>query len=172
MAGPTPDAIPMMQQRRTLKLPIPTHIITGALGAGKTTAISSLLKAKPADQVWCLIVNEAGAVGVDAALLSPGVDPSSNEALSQAGGVAVRELAGGCMCCALSSVTGVAIAQLVRQTRPDRLLIEPSGLAHPVALVDMLRGPSLRSALALQPIVCLVRQSDDSCFLNKLSPGT
>ncbi len=55
-------------------------------------------------------------------------------------------------------VTSVAIAQLLRATKPDRMWIEPSGLGHPAALVDVLKGEHLASALDLQPIICLVRQ--------------
>ncbi len=52
----------------------------------------------------------------------------------------------------------MAIAQLLRATKPDRMWIEPSGLGHPAALVDVLRGEHLASALDLQPIICLVRE--------------
>lgn len=60
------------------------------------------------------------------------------------------------MCCTLSGVTSVAIAQLLRAIKPDRLWIEPSGLGHPAQLVDVLKGEHLASALDLQPIICLV----------------
>lgn len=130
---------------RQLRLPVTAHIITGALGSGKTSLILHLLSIKPEGEVWAVLVNEMGAVGIDQAVLA-----------SAPGGTTVRELAGGCLCCALSSVTSVAIAQLLRNTKPDRLVIEPSGLAHPAALKAMLTGGSLASAIALQPIVCLV----------------
>ena len=48
------------------------------------------------------------------------------------------------------------IAQLVRRAKPDRLLIEPSGLGHPAGLVDVLQGEHLRSSLQLQAILCLL----------------
>ncbi len=60
---------------------------------------------------------------------APGSAPSSSS--SPGSGLVVRELAGGCLCCSLSGPLGVAIAQLVRTAKPDRLLIEPSGLGHP-----------------------------------------
>lgn len=131
-------------------LPVPTHVITGTLGSGKTTAITQLIASKPAAETWAVLVNEFGAVGIDEALLETSSAPLG-------GGVAVKQLAGGCLCCALSGVTSVAIAQLVRQVRPSRLLIEPSGLGHPAALLDILRGEHLQTALAVQPLVCLVR---------------
>ncbi|GLC45502.1 hypothetical protein PLESTM_001742700 [Pleodorina starrii] len=85
---------------------------------------------------------------------SPPVPPSSPAATPS--GVVVRELAGGCLCCTLSGPLGVAIAQLVRQTKPDRLLIEPSGLGHPAGLLDTLYGEHLRSALDVKAVICLV----------------
>ena len=56
------------------KLPIPVNIITGHLSAGKTTIISSLLTRKPATEHWAILVNEFGALGIDAALLEGASD--------------------------------------------------------------------------------------------------
>jgi G3E family GTPase len=75
-------------------------------------------------QYWCIIVNEFGAVGIDAVALQ-------SSAAAAGGTVAVKQIAGGCMCCAQAGLLLPAIAQLIRQTKPDRLLIEPSGLGHP-----------------------------------------
>lgn len=76
-------------------------------------------------QHWCIIVNEFGAVGIDAVALQ------SSAAAAAGDTVVIKQIAGGCMCCAQSGVLLPAIAQIIRQTRPDRLLIEPSGLGHP-----------------------------------------
>lgn len=51
------------------KLPIPVNIITGHLACGKTTVICSLLRRKPPDEHWAVLVNEFGALGIDAALI-------------------------------------------------------------------------------------------------------
>lgn len=110
-------------QARQLKLPIPVTILTGSLGVGKTTALCRLVAQKPADEVWCCIVNEFGAVGIDAVAIE------SSSAVS--GNVVVKQLAGGCMCCVLSGPLSAAIAQVIRQVKPDRVIIEPSGLGHP-----------------------------------------
>jgi G3E family GTPase len=75
-------------------------------------------------QYWCVIVNEFGAVGIDAVALQ-------SSAAAAGGTVTVKQIAGGCMCCTQSGVLLPAIAQIIRQTKPDRLLIEPSGLGHP-----------------------------------------
>jgi G3E family GTPase len=136
--------MPAPAARRPLRLPVPTLVITGALNSGKTSLILHLLSRKPQGEVWAVLVNEMGAVGVDQAVVAA------------AGGAVVKELAGGCLCCAMSTVTAAALVQLVRAARPDRLIIEPSGLAHPAALLALLRGPNLGSALAVQPVICLV----------------
>lgn len=69
------------------------------------------------------------------------------------GKVVVRELAGGCMCCSLSGPLGAAIAQLVRNAKPDRLIIEPSGLGHPAGLLDVLKVRQKR--LGRAPVVAV-----------------
>ncbi|PSC70787.1 cobalamin biosynthesis [Micractinium conductrix] len=142
-----------MAAPRRLRLPVPTTIVTGALASGKTSLIAALLRSKPPGEEWAVLVNEFGAAGLDGALLE------GEHQQGGGGGVRVRQLAGGCLCCALSNMTPLAIAQLLRAVKPDRLLIEPSGLAHPAALVDMLTGGHLGSSLALQPVVCLVDAS-------------
>ncbi|KAG2441778.1 hypothetical protein HXX76_003391 [Chlamydomonas incerta] len=83
-------------------------------------------------------------------------NPSSSSSNGASNGYVVRELAGGCLCCTLSGPLGVAIAQLVRNARPDRLIIEPSGLGHPAGLLDTLYGEHLRTALDVRAVVCLV----------------
>jgi G3E family GTPase len=71
-------------------------------------------------------------------------------------GATVKQLAGGCMCCALAGPMTAAVAQLVRQSRPARLLIEASGLGHPAGLVDVLQQQHFQTSLRLEAIVCLV----------------
>lgn len=60
------------------------------------------------------------------------------------------------MCCALAGPMSAAVATLLRSCKPDRLLIEASGLGHPAGLVDVLRKPPLANSLHLDTIVCLV----------------
>lgn len=142
----------MQATPRRLRLPVPCSILTGALAAGKTTAIASLLQTRPQDELWAVLVNEFGAAGLDAAFLAA----PSKAGSSESGGVHIHQLAGGCLCCSLSNVTPLTIAQLLRRVKPDRLLIEPSGLAHPAALLSMLCSGHLSSALELGPVICLV----------------
>ncbi|GAA0788342.1 CobW family GTP-binding protein [Marinobacterium sediminicola] len=123
---------------------VPTNIITGFLGSGKTTAINHLLKHKPDDERWAVLVNEFGQVGIDGSLIE------------QQDGIEVKELAGGCLCCALGPSLPITLATLLRRFRPDRLLIEPTGLGHPARIIDTLQSEQFRSVLTLHSIICLL----------------
>jgi G3E family GTPase len=128
----------------------PTHLITGFLGVGKTTAILDLLAHKPAGERWAVLVNEFGQVGIDGATLSQD-------------GVAVREVPGGCICCSAQVPLKVALTTLLREAKPDRLIIEPTGVGHPAGIIDALRDPMLLPHLDLVNVITLVdpRQFSD-----------
>ena len=64
-----------------MKLPIPVNVVTGALGVGKTTAISQLLRLKPPEEKWAVLVNEFGALGIDGALLESAGAAATGELL-------------------------------------------------------------------------------------------
>ncbi len=101
---------------------IPTNILTGFLGVGKTTAILHLLQHKPESERWAVLVNEFGEVGIDGALIAGNY--------SEEQGVFIREVPGGCMCCAAGLPMQMALNMLLARARPDRLLIEPTGLSQ------------------------------------------
>ncbi|WP_444931085.1 CobW family GTP-binding protein [Microbulbifer sp. SSSA002] len=130
---------------------VAANVITGFLGVGKTTAIRHLLEAKPENERWAVLVNEFGEVGVDGALFEP----------DQEGSVYIREVPGGCMCCAAGLPMQVALNQLLVKARPHRLLIEPTGLGHPrevlAALSDAVRSGvlDLRGTLTLVDARCI-----------------
>ncbi|MDH2421478.1 CobW family GTP-binding protein [Cobetia amphilecti] len=136
----------------TEPVPIPVHLITGFLGTGKSSFIQALVAAKPADEHWAILVNEFGQVGIDQALFAGRED------------VSVKGLPGGCLCCQLAFVLQAGLVSLIHQTRPDRLIIEPSGLGHPAGLIDVLRSEGLASALALEEVITLLdpRALDDT----------
>ncbi len=125
--------------------PVATNVITGFLGVGKTTLIKYLLANKPANQVWAVLVNEFGEVGIDASFIG-----------KQSGKVQIKEVAGGCICCAAGVPIQVAVNQLLAQAKPDRLLIEPTGLGHPKAIIDTLSQPHYQQVIALKSTICLV----------------
>lgn len=122
---------------------IRVNLVTGFLGVGKTTCVSRLLGEHPADQTWAVLVNEFGEVGVDGALLS---DQD----------VIVQEVAGGCLCCVAAPAFTTGLNRLIRQYRPQRILIEPSGLGHPAQVLDTLTGPLYAGILEVRATVCLV----------------
>ena len=124
---------------------IPTHVIAGPLGAGKTSLLRQLLAQKPAEERWALLINEFGAIGLDAALLETGED-----------GIAMAEVAGGCVCCVSGAPFQVGLARLLRRSRPQRLFIEPSGLGHPAELLRQLAAAPWRGVLHLQPLVLVL----------------
>ena len=124
---------------------IPTHLIAGPLGAGKTSLIRHLLAQKPPAERWAVLINEFGQIGLDAALLEQGDD-----------GIALAEVAGGCLCCVNGAPFQVGLGRLLRKARPDRLLIEPSGLGHPVQLLAQLRQPPWLGVLAVQPALLVL----------------
>jgi G3E family GTPase len=128
---------------------IPTHLIAGPLGAGKTSLIRHLLAQRPAHERWAVLINEFGLIGLDAALLTTDDD-----------GIALGEVAGGCLCCVNGVPFQVGLSRLLRQAKPDRLLIEPSGLGHPLVLLEQLCEMPWAGVLAVQePLLVLDAQA-------------
>lgn len=127
---------------------IPTNIITGFLGVGKTSAILNLLVNKPDNERWAVLVNEFGEIGVDGSLVQ-GQQRQEQQ-------VFIREVPGGCMCCAAGLPMQIALNQLLNEARPDRLLIEPTGLGHPKEVLQVLSSEHYRQVLSLQKNITLV----------------
>ena len=123
---------------------VPTHIISGFLGAGKTTLLKAWLAQKPAGEVWAVLMNEFGQIGIDQALL-PNQD-----------GFAVQELTGGCLCCSSQLPMQLALSRLLKEHQPDRLFIEPTGLGHPEQLLQQLSAPEWQQTLNLRGLVSVV----------------
>ena len=128
---------------------IPANLIIGYLGTGKTTAIRHLLHTKPGDQRWGVIVNEFGEVGVDHILLSTGEGTGKQ-------GSKIIEVPGGCVCCSATLPGRQALEHLIAEQQLDRILIEPTGLAHPRNVVALFGGEQFADILTLQATVALV----------------
>ena len=142
---------------------VPTNIITGFLGVGKTSTILHLLKNKPSNERWAVLVNEFGEIGIDGSIIE-GLFP--NVAKPEAEGVFIREVPGGCMCCTAGLPMRVALTQLIRQAKPDRLLIEPTGLGHPQEVLQTLNEASFQNVLTIHKTLTLVdaRQLSDKRY--------
>ena len=126
---------------------INTNLIIGRLGSGKTTCIKHLLAQKPEDEYWGIIVNEFGQIGIDAALIE---SPEKNNNLN------ITEITGGCICCAAKTQLRVTLTNLIRQHKPDRILIEATGLGHPAGIIDLLRDEYLRLVINLSSIITVI----------------
>ncbi|VVO07801.1 CobW family GTP-binding protein [Pseudomonas fluorescens] len=124
---------------------IPTHVIAGPLGAGKTSLIKHLLAQRPPNERWAVLINEFGQIGLDAALLTSDIE-----------GIALGEVAGGCLCCVNGAPFQIGLGRLLRKARPDRLFIEPSGLGHPAQLLRQLGEAPWQGVLAVQPCVLVL----------------
>ena len=102
-------------------------IISGFLGAGKTTLIKKLLKeAFEGDQV-VLIENEFGEIGIDGGFLKDA-------------GIEIREMNSGCICCSLVGDFGASLKEVVEKYHPDRILIEPSGVGKLSDVIKAVQG--------------------------------
>jgi len=128
---------------------IPATIVTGFLGAGKTTLIRHLL-AHAHGKRLALIINEFGDVGVD------------RDTLESCGSETCRaedmiELSNGCICCTVGEDFIPAIsALLARDEKPDHIIIETSGLALPQPLVRAFNWPEIKAAVTVDGVVTLV----------------
>lgn len=127
---------------------VPTNIITGFLGVGKTSAILHLLSQKSADERWAVLVNEFGEIGIDGSLFEG--------QHTEERGVFIREVPGGCMCCTSGLPMEIALSQLLRRANPDRLLIEPTGLGHPKEVLELLAAEHYQEVLSIQKTLTLI----------------
>ncbi len=102
-------------------------IVSGFLGAGKTTLIQKLIKDVFAGQKVVLVENEFGEIGIDGGFLKEA-------------GIVINEVNGGCICCTLQGDFQVALEQVVAQYNPDRIIIEPSGVGKLSDIVDIVKA--------------------------------
>ena len=102
-------------------------IISGFLGAGKTTLIKKLLKEAFADEQVVLIENEFGEIGIDGGFLKEA-------------GIQIREMNSGCICCSLVGDFGTSLKEVVEKYHPDRILIEPSGVGKLSDVIKAVQG--------------------------------
>lgn len=125
---------------------IPTNIVSGFLGVGKTTFIQRLLAAKPEHERWAILVNEFGEVGIDGSIYKGQKNTD----------IFVREVPGGCMCCTAGLPMQIALNQLLSLSKPDRLIIEPTGLGHLNEVLASLSEEHYQDVLDLKSVITLV----------------
>jgi G3E family GTPase len=130
--------------------PTRAHVITGSFGSGKTTAIRRLMANKPEHELWMVILNEFTDAGLDALSVAE----------SAHGRYDVRLVAGGCLCCVGEMEFGKQLRDILRNFKPARLLIEPSGAGHAADIVDTLGQYETQQALTLDSVICLVDALD------------
>ncbi len=128
---------------------VPCTVVTGFLGAGKTTLIRNLLE-NAGDKRLALIVNEFGDVGVDGEILrSCGIESCPEEN--------IVELANGCICCTVADDFVPALDQILSRTpKVDHIIIETSGLALPKPLVQAFQWPTVKSRVTVDGVVAVV----------------
>ena len=118
-------------------------IISGFLGAGKTTFIKKLLKEAIAGEKVVLIENEFGEIGIDGGFLKEA-------------GIEIREMNSGCICCSLVGDFGASLKEVISKYHPDRILIEPSGVGKLSDVIKAVQGVAEETGLVLNSYTTVV----------------
>ncbi len=118
-------------------------IISGFLGAGKTTLIRKLLKEAFQDEQVVLIENEFGEIGIDGGFLKEA-------------GIEIREMNSGCICCSLVGDFGASLKEVITKYHPDRILIEPSGVGKLSDVIKAVQGVQDETGLVLNSYTTVV----------------
>src|SRR5262247_2211594 len=128
---------------------IPATVVTGLLGAGKTTLIQNLLRNANGRRL-ALIINEFGEMGVDGEILKGcGIESCSEDD--------IIELANGCICCTVADDFLPTIEKILdRPQPPDHIIIETSGLALPKPLVQAFNWPEVRTRVTVDGVIAVV----------------
>lgn len=118
---------------------VKVDVISGFLGAGKTTLIKKLLAGELKNEKVVLIENEFGDVGIDGTFL-------------QEAGIEIKEINSGCICCSLVGDFREALSKVVEEYQPERLIIEPSGVGKLSDVVEAIKDVNLH----VNALVCVV----------------
>jgi len=118
-------------------------IISGFLGAGKTTFIKKLLEEAIAGEQVVLIENEFGEIGIDGGFLKDS-------------GIEIREMNSGCICCSLVGDFGTSLAEVLTKYHPDRVIIEPSGVGKLSDVMKAVRDVAAEIEVTLNSAVTIV----------------
>src|SRR5881394_4063843 len=136
-----------------LIVPVPILLVTGFLGAGKTTVVNHLLAHAQGRRI-AAVVNDFGAINIDAELITGASD-------------GVVSLSNGCICCSLEGDLLRTLAALLRRDpRPEFILIETSGVADPSDIVRNLMDPLVWREAPLETVLCVVDATTSEAALN------
>ncbi len=127
-------------------------IVSGFLGAGKTTLIKKLIADALAGTRVVLIENEFGEIGIDGGFLKEA-------------GIEIREMNSGCICCSLVGDFGTALREVMKTYEPERILIEPSGVGKLSDIMEAVQGAAEGSDMELNSAVAVVDASKCKLYL-------
>jgi G3E family GTPase len=134
-------------------VPVPVLLVTGFLGAGKTTVVNHLLAHAQGRRI-AAVVNDFGAINIDAELISGAGD-------------GVVSLANGCICCTLEGDLLRTLAALLRRDpQPEFIVIETSGVADPADIVRNLMDPVIWKEAPLETVLCVLDATKSAAALN------
>lgn len=149
--GPSGAVIPFSNNSKVPPMPakIPATVVTGFLGAGKTTLIRHMLQNAEGRKI-ALIINEFGDLGVDGDILKGCGEETCTED-------DIVELSNGCICCTVADDFIPTMEQLLaREDKPDHIVIETSGLALPQPLVRAFNWPGISTKVTVDGVVTVV----------------
>jgi len=124
-------------------MPTPIYIISGFLGAGKTTLINSLLESAPDDARIMVLVNEFGSISIDRRIIK--ADPFN-----------IVDLSGGCICCGMFTELMASLGFALDELKADVILIESTGLAVPQEIARKALSPAFEGRVELGGIITVV----------------
>ena len=127
-------------------------IVSGFLGAGKTTLIKKLLKEALAGTQTVLIENEFGEIGIDGGFLKDA-------------GIEIKEMNSGCICCSLVGDFGTSLKEVLNTYHPDRILIEPSGVGKLSDVMKAVQNAGLGTEVELNSAVAVVDASKCKMYI-------
>jgi hypothetical protein len=151
----------ILRVRAMIQRKIPVSVISGFLGAGKTTLVNHLMKQRSTERVG-VVVNEFGEVGIDGQLIV-----ADQEILI--------EISNGCVCCTVRADLVASVKDLLARAQQgadplDRLIIETSGLADPAPVLQtFLADPDLREQVELESVITVAMRSCGSKLPSPMS---
>lgn len=133
----------------TASLKTPCHIVAGPLGVGKTSAILHYLHQHASRQRVGVLVNDFGPIGLDSTTLQ-----------AEAPTTKVLNVPGGCICCTMLAELPESIRRLTSEQALDRIIVEPSGMASPAQVIDVLRDAQQELGISLRPAIVMLSAVD------------